>query len=595
MVLRGDPRFSPSNVGIFNHLRIRLLVRSDRRRRTAWDSRGSSAGVLDVIYRLAQARTTEGRWNRLWLFLLCLGSSYLTFGSLGFYKISGATYYVPGLLALGMVYYGLLQNPLTLKTKISPLQPRHVFWGTLVVVSSFFFLAYLREAQEFSRYTLLSLRSLLGIVDIFWMWLGATLLEWALGLGEWISDEAAHLIPDRIDKVILPGLWLLFFILGWIAIFPTPLPILLWKYQTGIQLWIESWDIPQYFTVQIQVIVSLLILVVTLILKLKKRLTMEIIGKLNGLWIASYVAFMGYYQSLMGFATLETDSMPPSSAWLALLLIFGILWEIGVSVQYYWSSQSKGRLYAVIALLLIMLSIIVITLGAGLTDLIMEYTFYSFQGILYLGLPVAVYVFISGRTSYQPVEKTKLIVLFLLGSLSAVVVLMISPYAGWHLFMVPLLWVLIFIFLGKKLGRMESWQDGVFAGGALAFGFVTFWMSPEVIPVPFAAFFQSWQDTYLSANLARPLLLPGQLWLTLLAVAAAVPMGILFCLPARRLPQKIILTLLAVAVFALGIPLLPDIPTEAPISSEQSMFSSPKTVIIPPARNYDQFTHPQSS
>jgi hypothetical protein len=182
--------------------------------------------------------------------------------------------------------------------------------------------------------------------------------------------------------------------------------------------------------------------------------------------------------------------------------------------ESYWESDHPSRHLGMSAFLAYMLAICIFTLGAGSSDLIAEYTFYSFNGIIYLGIPILGYLLL--KNSGSPVfEKRRLFILVALGALSAVPPLAINPWGDGSLLLAPLLWLITLLFLGPKLARFESWKDALLAGSALAVGFVTFWMSPEVIPVPFLGFI------HLTLDLNRPFLLIGQVWITLIALAVA--------------------------------------------------------------------------
>jgi hypothetical protein len=100
--------------------------------------------------------------------------------------------------------------------------------------------------------------------------------------------------------------------------------------------------------------------------------------------------------------------------------------------------------------------------------------------------------------------------------LSASLVLGLDPKAGAYFLIAPLVWAMGLLLWGKRLARLSSALDGLVGGGALALGFVTFWMSPQILPVPFLSIWQQWQDRYMLVPLNR---LDAQWAFTLIALA----------------------------------------------------------------------------
>ncbi|HQE92390.1 MAG TPA: hypothetical protein PLH19_08690 [Anaerolineae bacterium] len=137
--------------------------------------------------------------------------------------------------------------------------------------------------------------------------------------------------------------------------------------------------------------------------------------------------------------------------------------------------------------------------------------------------------------------------------------------AGTPWFALPTLWMLwVGGAVDDALPRLWRWVwrlpldsgwMGPMAGGALALGFTTFWMSPEVLPIPLLAFINMWQRRYVDAVLNRPMMQAGQFWFTLLALAAGVGVGLAWKLHRRPLRLLVVAgCALAFAWLALHIP-----------------------------------------
>ena len=59
-----------------------------------------------------------------------------------------------------------------------------------------------------ARNTLLTMRSLLGVVDLFWLWLGAGLFQGAIELGKWVTRESVSFLSARVAQVLFPLIWI---------------------------------------------------------------------------------------------------------------------------------------------------------------------------------------------------------------------------------------------------------------------------------------------------------------------------------------------------------------------------------------------------
>lgn len=498
------------------------------------------------------------RWRRwLWLWVLCFGVAYLTYGAWGLYRTLPKAWYWPGQVILSLVYLAALA--LTNRLRKPPALGR-TFWGTLVVTALFYMMAGRRDAAALSENTVLSFQGILGLVDLAWMWLGGSLFVGALEAGAWGTGKVGARLPEKLTRWLWPLCWGLVAVGGWLLLSPSvPTALMLPLYRLGVYAWVDAWPYAVYFAVQGQVWVSLAALVVVLVgALLRKRerpLTVLTSAWINGVWIAAFVGQLGYHQAMAAFGTVEAEAAAPLTFWPALVLLGGLVWQM-IEAGSGWSRASWARLYGLAGVMLLLVSVITVLVGVGSPMVILEYTLYSFLGLLYLGLPMALRTLLYPDADTAPVSGGRLALLFGLGCVSAVVVLGIDPYAGLHLMLAPLLWLAVLALAGWRLARLESGRDGAFVGGVLALGFAIFWMSPEVLPIPLLVFVNTWQQRYVETVLNRPMMEAGQLWFTLLALATGAGVGWAWTLRRRPLVMIVLIAVCAL-IFAWLAVLLP--------------------------------------
>ncbi|MBP7686929.1 MAG: hypothetical protein KA765_03440 [Thermoflexales bacterium] len=551
------------------------------------------------------ARLQKGRW-RFWFLILCLGAAYLTYGAFGLRCIFTGDWEVFAPITLGAIYFGALTNRYTLKrfssppiettsrnaqraaqspseigvrraakqqSKIpflsilaalreiffvdadsqSPPKANRVFGGTLIVIGLFFALGIARDSVLAGSNTLLTMRGLLGVVDLFWLWLGAGLFQGAIELGKWVAKESIAFFSGRVTRVIFPLLWIGTGVFSWIATHDLSVETTVFAYNIGLSEWVNTWSNPDYWGVYYQFFASLVAIIIFVFFVIRRRWTDDKLAWLSGLWLATYIGVVGFFSNFESFGTLEADAAAPLAFWTGFTLIGGLVWEMAKS-NADWSKIANDRILALIAWLLLMLSVCVVTLGAGLPELVMEYTLYSFFGVIYLGLPLVAYDFVCERKGYEALSMWNLLGLFVIGVLSASLVLGLDPKAGAYFLIAPLVWAMGLLLWGKRLARLSSALDGLVGGGALALGFVTFWMSPQILPVPFLSIWQQWQDRYMLVPLNRPLLLDAQWAFTLIALGAGMLIGWAFTRNWRvRIAAVIIAALVLGGIAPLGL------------------------------------------
>ncbi len=470
---------------------------------------------------------TQPQYWRFWFLILCFGAAYLTYGAFGLRKVFTGDWEVFAPITLGLLYFVALTNRYVLrrfpKTDKLP-KANRVFGGTLIVVGLFFALGIARDPIKAGSSTLLTMRGLLGVVDLFWLWLGPGLFQGAIELGKWVTKESVAFFSGRVTRVIFPLVWVGVGVFSWIATHDLSVDTTVFAYTIGLSEWVKTWSNPDYWGVYYQFFASVVAVIIFVFFVIRRRWTDDKLAWLSGLWLAAYIGVVGFFSNFESFGTLEADAAAPLAFWTGFTLIGGLVWEMAKS-NADWSKVANDRILALMAWLLLMLSVCVVTLGAGLPELVMEYTLYSFFGVIYLGLPLVAYDFVCERKGYEALSMWNLLGLFVIGILSASLVLGLDPNAGAHFLIAPLVWALGLLLWGRRLARLSSALDGLVGGGALALGFVTFWMSPQILPVPFLSIWQQWQNRYMLVPLNRPLLLDAQWVFTLIALGAGMLIG----------------------------------------------------------------------
>ncbi|HZY40424.1 MAG TPA: hypothetical protein VFF59_00330, partial [Anaerolineae bacterium] len=425
---------------------------------------------------VAPPRPSHKHW-RVWLLIMCFGAAYLTYGAFRLRLIFTGDWEILAPITLGLIYFAALTNRYTLKRfsspstetpsrqaakrqrsnvvlsvlaalreifpvdsgSIKPPKANRVFWWTLIVIGIFFALGIARDPSTAASNTLLTMRGLLGVVDLFWLWLGAGLFQGAIGLGKWVTQESVSFLSARATRILFPLIWIGVGVFSWIATHDLSVDTTVFAHNIGLSEWVKTWTNPDYWAVYYQFFASVIAVIILILFVIRRRWTNDKLAWLSGLWLAAYVGVVGFYSNFEAFGTLGADAAAPLAFWTGLTLIGGLVWRMAKS-NADWSRVSDARILALIAWLLLMLSVCVVTLGAGLPELVMEYTLYSFFGVIYLGLPLAVYDLICERKNYKPLSMWNLLALFAIGVLSASLVLGIDPYAGAHFLIAPIVW-----------------------------------------------------------------------------------------------------------------------------------------------------------
>jgi len=459
--------------------------------------------------------------NLSFLFI-CLGAGNLLFRPFGFNHIIPDQFNLIGRIILGVVIFGLLNIP-DLKKRSGTINPflnkiNLVFLISLLLFGIYLLFACIKDFPSSYDNLLLNMKGALGLVDLFWFWLGWTVFAGIMDMAEFGVRQSEKIFSARFIKTISPVLWGLSLILSWLSTRSSALPILIFLDKIGFLDWVYSWSDPLYFSVYDFLWWNGIVFVLYIFFLIRHKLDLKILKVLNMIWAGAFFCLLSYYQSMFGMGSLDVTSMVTLTNWTSFVLIGGILWEFAKSGASNWESDSKTRVLALSALLLLLLSIAAVTLGAKLPDLNNEYTLYSFLGTLYVGFPLALLALLPKFIKFEPIPGKYLLSYFMAGCLSAIITLSINPFSGWHFLLVPLLWGFAFVFLGEKVFKPGKKVQSAIIGAAISLGFITFWFSPEYIPIPFLTIINNMQLSYLLKPLSRPFLLPQQFQITISVV-----------------------------------------------------------------------------
>jgi len=446
--------------------------------------------------------SSTSRWRRLSLFALSLLVATLTYGSLGLSAVVPAEWGTWGKLVLGGIYFILVANLRVLKKR--PLKPSLV-WGASFAVFAAFYAASLWHSpdQEVLDNVFLAANGLLGLVGLFWYWVGLDLFSSAQDLAEWLAETVKGLVPRRALAMIVFSLWFVWALATRFIAFTPPLRL---AEVLGAYSWGRAWlhfplELPLALlsALEYDFYLTVVIACVTFVLWRVKRLSPEGLVWLLGLSLAALFALWSYFSNF--FAIASAGEKMVAGSWPIVIYVGGMFWQIfKVSPDLLTgkgtSLPPKTRLFLFLGLLLLLGGISHLELSAGYPQFEQELTLNPLLGVLYLGLPYLLYTFLYQQKRYTPVPARHLLLLFVLGMLSAIPVLLLKT-----IFLAPLLWSVAILVTVWRSGRWDERWDGLVYITASAMGFITFYTHPFFIPIPaftaFLGYLANLQRSYL--------------------------------------------------------------------------------------------------
>ncbi len=517
-------------------------------------------------------RTASGRW---WLLPLALGAGWVARGALGLSFVEPVPDTVAGVL-LGLILWGLVTNPRALAFERAMPGSNGVFWLALAAFGVPWIVgASMQPAATADRLVLLG-RALLLPLDLFWLWLGATTFQGAIEVAEWSVRTSVRIVGAKIVTIGLPVVWVVAALFAWLSTWMLPPSVAVFAHDLGVAAWAESWSDALWYAVRWQVWVTLATFVLLLVLRMRGRRGATLVGAVHGLWLAAFLGVLGLWGAAED-AVAAADDAVPATAWAGVMLVGGLVWEVARSSGA-WVDTSPARLLGVLAGLMAVLATVVATLGARVPDLLVEYGFYGFLGVVVLGLPLVLADLLApgqqlgglrsapGQEAESALPGGKLVALGLIGAASASLTLGVDAYAGPVLALGPLLWALVLLGAGRSLGVAQSPRSLATAGAALGVGFGVFWLSPEALPIPL---FDAWQARYLDLDLARPVFDLGAFLFPLFTLCVGLVLG----LALARVPRRWLIVPIALASIAMAslAPRLPDLPSGPPTLTSSTL------------------------
>lgn len=450
--------------------------------------------VLPPLWVLAlgawAAASSASRRGRIPLLALSLLVALLTYGSLGLGAVVPAELGTWGKLALGGLYFALVANPWVLKKR--PLKP-NLAWGVSLAIFAAFYAASLWHFpdQEMLANVFLAANGLLGLVGLFWYWVGLDLFNSARDVAEWLVGTVQRLVPRRIVATIVFFLWFVWILVTHFLTFTPSLPLagFLGAYDWGRALLYLPSELPMALlsALEYDFYLTIVIACVAFVLWRVKRLSSESLVWLLGLSLAAFFALWSYLNSL--FAIASEGRNVRAGLWPVIVYVGGMFWQIfkvspDLLADESSSFPSKTRLFLFLGFLLLLGGISHLELSAGYPQFEQELSLNPLLGVLYLGLPYLLYTFLYQQKRYTPVPSPHLLLLFVLGILGAIPVLLLK-----RVFLTPLFWLIAILGTVWRSGRWDEKWDGLVYITALALGFITFYTHPFFIPIPaFTAF-----------------------------------------------------------------------------------------------------------
>jgi len=476
----------------------------------------------------AWLRTGSGQASRLtWLRLPLLALlswlvALMTYPSLGLSALLPGPW---GRVALTALYFALVANPLV-RRKAPSFKPSIAFGVTLVLFVSLYALSLQRStADEVFGWAFLSFHSLLGLVSLFWIWLGLDLFNGAQDIAERVAGIVETLMPPKALAATIFSLWVLWSAIAYLLTHGPGLGLttFLSKYGWG-QTLLEGYLLLNpspvlAFSLDYSLYLTIAICLFALGLRLTKRLSSERVMSLFNLSLFGFIVLYGFFGVMFAIGSEDWEST--LGAWPLLIFVAGMFWQIPKAASGLVSG-TKIQTSVFLGLLLAFGAISLLELTAGYSLFYKELSLNPLLGVLYLGLPYLLYTFLYQQRRRAPVSSGRLMLLFALGMLSAL------PALAWGTILIaPVVWLALILATVWRWGRWDGYLDGAIYTSVLALGFVAFYTHPVIIPIPaFTAFLGRFVE--LQGQYAGDVIWPWEArwwWLLLAALGAAAILG----------------------------------------------------------------------
>ncbi|MBC7234325.1 MAG: hypothetical protein H5T69_00670 [Chloroflexi bacterium] len=348
----------------------------------------------------------------------------------------------------------------------------------------FYALAWLRAApDETFVNAFLAFHNLLGLVGLYWYWIGLDLFGGAEDLVEWASQSIRRVVPPHLLNILILLLWVIWGVIGYVSIYslpPTLFGLMPPKLGIALALGLASlaFSPPLFVALNCHLYLTGAIVLLTVGLWVGRKMSGERLVTLFKIWLFGFLVLYSYFHVLFASLAEAEEGSPLIAFWPWLLFVGGMSWEI-LQMSLGLISGSLRRLLLFMGFMLLFSSISALELSAQYIYFYRTLSINSFNGVLYLGVPYLLYTSIYEKCHYTPASPRVLGLLFVAGMLSAVPALIFE-----RLFFVPLLWFGIILAIAWARGRWDERADGLVYGITVALGFVVFYTRPILIPLP---------------------------------------------------------------------------------------------------------------
>lgn len=274
------------------------------------------------------ASSTRGHWRLPLLLLLSLMAAWLSHSSLGLGRVLPGTW---SRLVLAGCYFSLVANPWALKPR--PFHPRIAFALSLTVYALLYALNLWRiPPDQVFENAFLSVHGLLGLVGLYWYWLGLDLLNGAQDLAEWLVSTLKTLLPRRALRILVFAVWAVWVAAAYRLAHELPpgltrrllssgwgerLVAALGSLRPSLAL-VSALECDLYLTVGIVALAT--------VLAVLRRLSEERLLGLLGLSVAGFLMLWSYFGLFLAFG--DRDPGGSFGFWPLLLFSGGMFWEI---------------------------------------------------------------------------------------------------------------------------------------------------------------------------------------------------------------------------------------------------------------------------
>ena len=424
--------------------------------------------LLFVGWQLCVADTRRWRGALAWAFLAG-GAGWLTSGLSGFRaaldvsRATGAALFGILLALAGVVAWWWRRNQ-----ENSPPAFGEVVALTSGVLAAVLGMSALYDRQATVSWVTAFFPQLDLLVTLFWFWSGGGFALAILKLVDWTTRRGVRMGLGRALVLGAPAVWIVAGIWeGYVASGPEHM---------------RSAELP--FVAQAHLFVTVGALSLVAWWRARNRFTARRVIELNTVWVVAFLALLALASKLSAFGA---DGLSPrASEFVVSAAIIGVVGTLARAEQD-WSIAADRR----VALYAAWAGIFVVILIADQLDpswqLAHNRAIQAFEGMLTLGLPLAVYARITRRQrGSKRIPVLTHLSWFMLGTIVAFGIMQFNATdPRWLLAAVPL-WMLALI-VNRGLRPLDDRLTVAMAGAMLGAGTTMYWRLPATMSVPFHA------------------------------------------------------------------------------------------------------------